>query len=162
MFDGASKNFQLWWMRFNAYATVHRFAKAVSKDVPDADMPLSEAEVLDESTDAGKKRIAAKRRNAVAMASLSMAFTSEGTMGLVYKAMSADWPNGLAHLVIKGLFKKYQPEDTVTLVELRQMLNKISMKKDSNPATMFEQIASVENRYNTAKRKIQEHQRRSI
>ena len=78
-FDGASKNFQLWWMRFNAYATVHRFAKAVSKDAPDADMPLSEAEVLDESTDAGKKRIAAKRRNAVAMASLSMAFTSEGT-----------------------------------------------------------------------------------
>ena len=54
-------------------------------------------------------------------------------------------------MVIKGLFKKYQPQDMVTLVKLRQMLNKISMKKDANPATMFEQITSVENRYNTVK-----------
>jgi hypothetical protein len=74
-----------------------------------------------------------------------MVFTSEGTMGLVYKAMNANWPNGLAHLVIKGLFKKYRPQDTVTLMELRQMLNKIGMKKDVNSATMFKQIASVEN-----------------
>jgi hypothetical protein len=47
----------------------------------------------------------------------------------------------------------------VTLVELRQMLNKNSMKKDANPATtMFEQITSVENRYNTVTRKIQEEE----
>jgi hypothetical protein len=101
----------------------------------------------------------AKRCNAVAMANLPMVFTSEGTMGLVYKAMSANWPNGLAYLVIKGLFKKYQPQqDMVTLVELRQMLNKISMKKDANLVTMFEQIASVKNRYHTVMRKIQEEE----
>jgi hypothetical protein len=63
-------------------------------------------------------------------ANLSMAFTSEGSMGLVYNSMTSDWPNGLAHLVIIGLFKKYQPQDMVTLVELRQMLNKIRTKKD--------------------------------
>jgi hypothetical protein len=34
------------------------------------------------------------------------------------------------------------------------MLNKIGMKKNSNPARMFEQIASVENRYNTMTSKI--------
>jgi hypothetical protein len=98
-FDRSAKAFQLWQMRFVAYATVHKFSEAVSKDAPDADMPLSEAELLDESIDADKKKIAAKKRNAVAMANLSMAFTSEGTMGLVYKAMTAEWPNGLAHLV---------------------------------------------------------------
>jgi hypothetical protein len=104
---------------------------------------------LDETKDDDKKKIAAKKQNAVAMANLSMAFTSESTMGMVYKAMTTDWPNGLAHLVIKGLFKKYQPQDMVTRVELQQMLNKIGMKKDADPATLFEQIASVENCYNT-------------
>ena len=39
-------------------------------------------------------------------------------------------------------------------MELRQILNKISMKKDLNPVTLFEQIARVESRYNTTTRKI--------
>ena len=156
--NGAPKNFQMWWMRFVAYVMVYKFNEAISKDAPDLDLPLNEAEMLDESNDAHKKKIMAKKHNAVAMASLSMAFTSEGTMFLVYKAMNADWPNGLVHLVIKGLFKKYQPQDMVMLVELRQMLNKISMKKDSNLAILFEQIASVENRYSTVTRKIPEEE----
>jgi hypothetical protein len=46
----------------------------------------------------------------------------------------------------------------VMLMELRQMLNKIGMNKDVNSATMFKQIASVENRYNTAMKKIQEEE----
>jgi hypothetical protein len=36
------------------------------------------------------------------------------------------------------------------------MLNKIGMKKDADPATLFEQIASVENRYNMATNQIQQ------
>ena len=106
MFDGAPKNFQLWWMRFVAYVMVYKFNKAIRKDVPNQDLPLNKAEALDESDNAHKKEIAVKKRNAVAMANFLMVFTSEGTMGLVYKVMNADWPNGLAHLVIKGLFKK--------------------------------------------------------
>ena len=77
-------------------------------------MPASDAELLDENGDADKIKIAAKKRNAVAMANLSMAFMSEGTMGLVYKAMTLAWLNGLVHLVIKALFKKYQHQDMVT------------------------------------------------
>ena len=150
------KNFQIWWMRFIAFATVYKFNKAISKDALDPDMPQSEAEVLDESKDEDKKKIAVKNHNSVAMANLVMAFTSETTMGLVYKAMTPEWPNGLVHLVIKGLFKKYQPVDTVMLVELRQMLNKIMMKKGLDLATLFEQIAAVENCYNTATKKIAE------
>ena len=154
MFNVVPKNFQMWWMRFVAYAMVYKFNKAISNDAPDLDMPLNEVEVLDESNDAHMKKIMAKKCKAVAMANFLMTFTSKGTMGLVHKAMNANWPNGLVHLVVKGLFKKYQPQNTVMLVELRQMLNKISMKKDLNLATLFEQIASVENRYNSAIRKI--------
>jgi hypothetical protein len=121
-FDGSHKNFQLWWTRFVAYVTVYKFVEAVRKDAPEADLSLSEMEVLDETNNDDKKKmlqqIAAKKQNAVAMANLLMAFTSAGTMGMVYKAMTTEWPGGLVHLVIKGLFKKYQPQDTMMRVEL--------------------------------------------
>ena len=52
------------------------------------------------------------------------------------------------------LLMKYQPQDTVMLVELRQKLNKIMMKKGQDPATLFEQIAAVENHYNAVTKKI--------
>ena len=110
-FDGSHKNFQLWWTRFVGYATVYQFVKAINKDAPDPDMPASDAVLLDETVAADKIMIEAKKKNAVAMANLSMAFTSEGSMGLVYKAMTSAWPNGLAHLVIKSLFNKYQPQE---------------------------------------------------
>ena len=79
-FDGSHKNFQLWWTRFVGYATVYQFVKAINKDAPDPSMPASDAVILDETVDADKIKIAAKEKNAVAMANLSMAFTSEGTM----------------------------------------------------------------------------------
>jgi hypothetical protein len=79
MFDGSPKTFQLWWMRFVAFATVFKFVEAVNKDAPDSDLPTSEAQVLDASNAGDKQKIAAKNRNAVAMANLSMAFTSDGS-----------------------------------------------------------------------------------
>ena len=106
-FDRAAKNFQIWWMRFIAFVTVYKFNMTISKDAPDPDMPASEAEVLDESKDEEKKKIAVKNHNSVVMANLMMVFMNETMMGLVYKAKTKAWPSGLAHLVIKGLFKKY-------------------------------------------------------
>jgi hypothetical protein len=39
------------------------------------------------------------------------------------------------------------PQDTVTRVELRQILNKASMKPNSNPAVIFERISTIKNMY---------------
>jgi hypothetical protein len=78
------------------------------------------------------------RRNVIpTMANMTMAFTTDGTMALVYKAMDVDWPSGLAHKVVKELKSKYQPQDSMTHVELRQQLNKVSMKRNDNPSTVF-------------------------
>ena len=86
-----------------------------------------------------------------------MAFTSEVAIGLVYKTMCTEWPGGLAHLVVAALFnKKYQLQDTITRVELRQVLNVIKMKKGKDPSTLFEPISSVKDKYNTATKKIDE------
>jgi hypothetical protein len=67
------------------------------------------------------------------MTNLTMAFTSEMTMGLVYKAQMEEWPGGLAHLVVAALQAKYMTDDMITKVELRQMLSKVKMKKDEEP-----------------------------
>jgi hypothetical protein len=109
MFDGTLDKFPVWWTRFEAFAVVHKFEKAIRVNGPDSDLPTSDSEAIDESTDDGKKKSAAKKRNAIAMAHLSMAFTKEATMRLIYKAKSQAWPGGLAHKVVKGLFKKYRP-----------------------------------------------------
>jgi hypothetical protein len=152
-FDGAHKNFQVWWTRFMAFAAVMKITQAL-KIGGEVNMPMTEDTIIVETTDVGKLQAVAVRRNAIAMANLTMAFTSETTINVVYKAMSIEWPSGLAHLVVAALFKKYRPQDTITRVELRQVLNAIKMKKGTDPATLFEQISSVENKYNTATKKI--------
>ena len=119
-------------------------------------MPSEEGDEIDETTAEGKKVAAAKKRNATAMACLTIAFTSEANMCLVYEAVTSEWPSGLAHQVVSALFKKYQPQDTMTKVELRQQLNKISMKGTDDPMKLFEQISAIKNRYNTATKKIEE------
>jgi hypothetical protein len=83
-----------------------------------------------------------------------MAFTSKGTMSLIYQAETRAWPNGLASLVTDVLKAEYMPQDTVTRVELRQMLNKVSMKANSNPAVLFEQVSTIKNRYCAGTRTI--------
>ena len=121
---------------------VYKFSEALTVG-GEADLPASESTMLDETTPDSKLAAAAKKRNAIAMVSFTMAFTSEGTMGLVYKANTTNWPNGLAHMVVTSLAKKYQPQDTITRVELRQQLNKIKMKKNEDPAKLFEQISQI-------------------
>jgi hypothetical protein len=88
-FDGSEKQFQVWWTRFTACAAVYKFA-AVLKIGGELDMPANNMDVPDTTTPEGKAlakaQAAAKQQNATAMANLTMAFTSEATMGLVYKA----------------------------------------------------------------------------
>jgi hypothetical protein len=153
-FDGSVETFQIFWMRFKAYAKVYKFAQAL-KIGGETDLPASDGTTIDQTTEPGKKQAAAKKRNEIALANFTMAFTSEGTISLVYKASTADWPDGLAHLVVVAMLNRYMPQDTVTRVELRQMLNKVSMKQNDDPRVIFEQISTIENRYTTGTQRIE-------
>ena len=157
-FDGAPKSFMIWYTRFMAYASVMKFAEAVRK-TKDPNLPAKEGDAIDESTDDGKKKAAALKRNAVAMANLTMAFTTEQLIGMIYKAANDDWPSGLAYKVIESLFKKYVPQDLVSKIELRRALSAISMKKDEDPEVLFEAISALENKYNTAVYRIPDEEK---
>src|SRR5688500_2379031 len=94
-FNGEPKEFQVWLLRFKAFACVHGFKSAVERTV-DVNMPVSASAMIDETTVDGKLQMKAKRANKAAMENLMMAFVSEGLMGLIHQLMDCDWPSGLA------------------------------------------------------------------
>jgi hypothetical protein len=127
--DGKAKTFQLWWVRFTAFATVHKFSKALGA-ARESGMPASEDAVIAGTTDEGKLQLKAKNHNANAIVQFTMAFITETAMSFIYEGMvNPDWPGGLAYLVVKAIKCKHMPDDTVSKVELRRQLNGISMKK---------------------------------
>jgi hypothetical protein len=161
-FNGTRKDFHTCWIRFIAYANMCKFLPAL-KNGGEASMPSSDLVVIDIITEPEKMVAAAKERNALAMANLTMAnltmtFKTENLCGIIYKTMSTDWPAGLAHEVVVQLFNKYSPDARISRVELRSMLNGVSMKDAEDPSTLFEQVSLIQNRYGTDTHHIEEEE----
>jgi hypothetical protein len=142
--SGLGKDFQAWWIRFIAFAKVCKFLAAL-KNGGEASMPSSDSVVIDIATGVSKKVVAAKERNSLAMANLTMAFQMEIIFGLTCKSMSNNWPAGWAHEVVVQLFNKYSPDDRISRVELRSMLNGVSMRDAEDPSILFEQVSVIQN-----------------
>jgi hypothetical protein len=48
-------------------------------------------------------------------------------------------------------FNKYSPDNRISRVELRSMLNGVTMVKNAeDPSELFEQVSAIQNRYDTA------------
>ena len=148
-FDGKVDNFQLWWRRFKAYAGVNKFVEALNEK-GDPDMPKDDTTALDPTDDDDKKKIVAKKRNTLAVAAFTMAFETESLMAFIDKGCNMAWPEGHANLIVKSLIKKYKPTDIMSKVEMRIEINKVSMKANEDPSTLFTQLSSIEVRYKTA------------
>jgi hypothetical protein len=113
-FSGVTKDFMVWWARFRAFATARKFAFALG-DADEADLPAREdAAVLDAAVEADQKKVAARKKNAVAMADHSMAFTNKTNLGMSFKAIAAGWPAGKASTVTRLLKAKQVPQDPMT------------------------------------------------
>jgi hypothetical protein len=74
-FDCTVEKFQIFWMRFKAYAKVYKFSQAL-KIGGETDLPRTDSTSIDLGTDAGKLQAAAKKRNEIAIANFTMAFTT--------------------------------------------------------------------------------------
>ena len=91
VFDGNSKNFMMWWVRFKAFAVMKNFSRALTED---AALPAEESTVP--ADDDAKL---AKKANETAMASLTMAFKTDAMLNIILRSMTTKWPGGLAHKV---------------------------------------------------------------
>ena len=53
-------------------------------------------------------------------------------------------------MVVNQLFEKYDPHDTVSMIDMNRLKQKIGLPmSDSNPQVVFEQNASLENQFKT-------------
>ena len=82
LFDGEAKTYMIWWSRFEAYAGCIGFLDALEPGGEKV-MPRSNKTIVDGTTDEGKLKNAAKKRNQVAMANLTMAFQSKYSMSSI-------------------------------------------------------------------------------
>jgi hypothetical protein len=134
-FDGKRDSFQVWWMRFAAFAKAYKFYDAVQEqaegDLPDKEKP---------SVHDTKDEIAARERNSTAMYYLVLAFTTPEAMKFLYKGITAEYPSGLAWKVRTSMFKRFKPMDDTSKLELSQALMTIKMKSKESPAALFTQI----------------------
>ena len=149
VFSGDHKHFQTWWFRFSAFATVWKFKQAVGQ-TEDLDLPASEGAALNTDANIAEKQKMAKKRNAIAFANLTTALDSPSLIGILMRAQTTEWPSGLACNVIKQLFAKYEPKDTVSLIDMNRLKQKIGLTNaQGNPQEMFEQMAAIENQFKT-------------
>ena len=66
------------------------------------------------------------------------------------RAQTTDWPSRLAGNAIKQLFDKYEPKDTVSLIGMNHLKQKIGLTNaQGNPQELFEQMAAIENQFKT-------------
>jgi hypothetical protein len=97
MLDGKPEKFQVRWTRFRTYTCVFRFIKGLAKG-GQSEMLSSENETLEDTDNDDKKKIPALKRNAIAVANLTMAIKTDAIMALVYESLNNDdWPGGVLH-----------------------------------------------------------------
>ena len=99
VFDGDAKAYQRWWIRFQAYSRVKGFNVALRKidDFPEKE---EDTEALDPSKADYKKKIVAVKKNALAMAHITLALGTESLLNKVNTVSSEEWPGGLAYKLI--------------------------------------------------------------
>jgi hypothetical protein len=75
---------------------------------------------------------------------------------MIKKAKTDEWPGGEAWMINAALVKKYRPGDIIAAAVAPRRLNDVSMKKNDDPAILFEQLAEIEVAYAGIMTKITE------
>ena len=146
-FDGSDDKFELFWPKFEAYASLKGFSKAIDPNGPESDLPTKEDDYTTGNEDKKKLEVAATQRNRLAIASFTIAFDTVALMNRISDAKTVSYPNGLAYKVAQGLMSKYRPNDRVSKLEALAELETVTMSKDEEPDDLFNKIAAVQQQY---------------
>jgi hypothetical protein len=105
-FDGNIQNFPTLWKKFSAYATMARI-KSTLKEERDVNLPEKEVSEIDEQDKKGKLAHLAVSKNALAMASFLIAFTTDKAMNILYRRL-------------KSVVSSYSPEASKLIKNIEQ------------------------------------------
>jgi hypothetical protein len=98
VFDGTKETFPVWWLRFQIFAKTYKFRQAVKTH--EMDLPRKEEEEAND-TDPQKP---ARQRNDNAVHCLTLVLEKQATR-IILTGMTAAWPNGKTHLIVKDLLQ---------------------------------------------------------
>ena len=147
IFMGSDVEFQISWFQFHAFSTMGKFVGPV-KMQPEVHLPVSKSASLVMNAKLWDKQKAVKKHYVITFSNLTTALDSPCLIGMLMRAQTTNWPSGLASMVVNQLFDKFKPHDMVLLIDMNQLKQCIGLQPpQSNPQTMFDHIASLENQF---------------
>ena len=138
-------DFQMWRYRMQAFLELHGLAHCLEQ--VDPDFPSNSREVLDLSTDEGKRQEKAKKDNNLAIAYLQAAMAEDDDMATMLEASTDEWPHGIAFEAMNKLREKYEPNDFVTMIERHNEIESIKMGKNDSPEKLFQALNMLNSKF---------------
>ena len=154
-FDGKPEKFLSWYLRFESYADVMGFERAIRSTI-DPRMPDRHDSAPSTNAIIATAEEAAKKENKAAFAYLAICLESARDLTFVKKARTEEWPRGLAADIIKQMFARYKPEDTTSQAECMDKLMRLKLNPKANPAELFTAIANIQDQYESPTNAISE------
>jgi hypothetical protein len=74
--------------------------KDILKEERDKHLPEKEVSEDEDQNELTKEQQTAVKKNEIALASFSIAFTTKKAMNIIYSACNENWPEGEAYLVV--------------------------------------------------------------
>ena len=110
-YKGVPAGYQKFRLRFSAYCNAKGFVIGLKPQA--VNMPTSETDVTDTDPLVAASKLAYVKANANAVSAYTPALEGDQVFQMVMSATTADWPNGLAHLITDKLVAQYQSHDLV-------------------------------------------------
>ena len=142
-YDGRRGHYQKWKMQFKVYCVVKGFHRALRRCA--ANMPgvnCLDTQTADRADD--EIKIKYIRDNEKAFSAYTLALEGDQEIfQLITTAITADWPDGAAHLITEWLDTQCQPDDQVAKIEIETEVAKVTMDKEESPVELFNKLANV-------------------
>ena len=145
-FSGKSEDFELYWPRIEAYASMKGFAESIDAKKTDPDLPVRH-DAFDADPTVAKKQKEAVERNKIAVAAFTLSFKTAALMNIVNDSKTAEYPKGLAHLIAKELCSQYSPKDRVSKVEATNALRQVKMGNNAPPDKFINKLKAIKVQY---------------
>jgi hypothetical protein len=143
-----SEGYLMWKIKFNAHVTMLGLEECFTPEFS-SELPPKEKEAFNLTTDKGKNWANTVKKNKKAMMQFALSWTKVAQLNKLNYATRADkdWPSRIAHEVMTQLVKKYEPNDTMTEMEMEKALSKLSLGKKKDPNDINNELSAIKCRY---------------
>ncbi len=147
--DGKKGNSYLMWkIKFSAHLTMLGLKDCLTPEFA-SELPAKEKDTFNLTSNKGKNWANAVRKNKKTMMQFALSWTKVAQLNKINLATRADkdWPSRKVHEVMTQLVKEYKPDDTMTEMEMKKALNKLSLGKKKDPNNLNNELSATECRY---------------